>query len=339
MNFNFSLPFEGEPTPLESHRTEDMVILGGGPAGLSAAIYAARANHSPLLLSGPEPGGQVATTTLVENYPGFLDGVQGPELARIMQEQAEKFGARVAYDTVTAVDLQVRPFRLTGEANEYRARTLIVATGASATKLGVPGERELTGRGVSYCATCDGYFFKDKEVVVVGGGDSALEEGLFLTKFASRVTVIHRRDALRAGPVLQSRARQNTRMQFVWNSVVTEVLGEGKLEAVRLRDVHSGNETVLPAAGLFIYIGHQPNTDLFKGQLEMDEHGYLVTDKWMRTSQGGVFAAGEAADPRFRQVITSAGMGAAAAMEAEKYLAEHAEAVLASSSATLPLGV
>ncbi len=323
MNLDFSLGLETGHKAADSERVEEVVVLGGGPAGLSAAIYAARANHSPLLLTGPDLGGQVATTTVVENYPGFLDGIQGPELARVMQEQAEKFGARVVYDTITAVNLLERPFQLTGETGTYRAQTLIIATGASATKLGVPGERELTGRGVSYCATCDGYFFKDKEIVVVGGGDSALEEGLFLTKFASRVTVIHRRDTLRAGALLQKRARENPKVNFVWNTVVTEILGSSQVEAVRVRDVVSGTERVLPTAGVFVYVGHQPNTQLFAGQLDLDAHGYLITDKWMRTSVEGVYAAGEAADPHFRQVITSAGMGAAAAMEAEKYLAEH----------------
>ncbi len=320
---NFSLTLGSTLTQSDSKQVEDVIILGAGPAGLAAAIYAARANHTPILLTGHELGGQVATTTTVENYPGFVDGILGPDLAQVMQAQAERFGARIELDTVTSVDLSQQPFHLIGESGEYRARSLIIATGASPNKLGVPGERELTGRGVSYCATCDGYFFKDKDVVVVGGGDSALEEGLFLTKFASRVTVIHRRDTLRAGSILQKRAHENGKMNFVWNSVVTEVLGDGKVEAVRVRDVVTGAESVLPTAGIFIYIGHRPNTDLFAGQLVMDTQGYLVTDKWMHTSVEGVFAAGEAADPRFRQVITSAGMGAAAAIEAEKYLAEH----------------
>jgi thioredoxin reductase (NADPH) len=330
---NLNLSFETE-APLGEGKprgVQDVIILGAGPAGLSAAIYAARANHSPLLITGQDIGGQVATTNLVENYPGFTEGITGPELARVMQEQAERFGAAVEYDSVTAVDLSKRPFRLTGERSEYRSRALIIATGASPTKLGVPGERELIGRGVSYCATCDGYFFQGKEIVVVGGGDSALEEGLFLTKFASRVTVIHRRDTLRAGAILQKRARENSKVNFVWNSIVTEILGDTKVEGVRVRDLSADEERVIPTNGVFVYIGHQPNTQLFKNQLQMDEHGYLVTDKWMRTNVQGVFAAGEVTDPHFRQVITSAGMGAAAAMQAEKYLAENTEEVLLAS--------
>ncbi len=306
-------------------RVEEVIILGAGPAGLSAAIYAARANHSPLLLTGQEIGGQVATTTLVENYPGFTDGIMGPELARVMQAQAEKFGARVEYDSVRSVDLSQRPFRLNGDNGTHMTHSLIVATGASPIKLGVPGERELTGRGVSYCATCDGFFFKDKQVIVVGGGDSALEEGLFLTKFASRVTVVHRRDTLRAGKLLQKRARENPKMDFIWNTVITRVLGTSRVEGLCTQNVNTGEERVLPTAGIFIYIGHRPNTELFRDQLAMDEHGYLITDKWMHTNVQGVYAAGEITDPRFRQVITSAGMGAAAAIEVEKYLAEHSE--------------
>ncbi len=325
MDLKLSFETGTPPQVQEPRRVRDVIILGAGPAGLSAAIYAARANHAPLLITGQDVGGQVATTNLVENYPGFTDGITGPELARVMQEQAEKFGAQVVYDTVTSLDLAERPFRLVGDRSEYRSHTLILATGASPTKLNVPGERELVGRGVSYCATCDGYFFQGKEIVVVGGGDSALEEGLFLTKFAARVTAIHRRDTLRAGAILIKRARENPKMNFIWNSTVAEILGNSKVEAVRVRDVISGEERVVPKHGIFIYIGHLPNTQLFKNQLEMDERGYIVTDKHMRTSIEGVFAAGEVTDPRFRQVITSAGMGAAAAMEAEKYLSEHAE--------------
>ncbi len=322
MNLNLSFEPEAPLSEATPRGVQDVIILGAGPAGISAAIYAARANHSPLLITGQDIGGQVATTNLVENYPGFPDGITGPELARVMQEQAEKFGAAVEYDTINTVSLSERPFRLVGERGEYRSRALIIATGASPTKLGVPGERELVGRGVSYCATCDGYFFRGKEIMIVGGGDSALEEGLFLTKFASRVTVIHRRDTLRAGAILQKRARENPKMSFIWNSVVTAIVGAQKVEGVRVCNRATGEERVISTEGIFVYIGHQPNTALFKGQLEMDEHGYVITDKQMRTNVPGVFAAGEVTDSRFRQVITSAGMGAAAAIEVEKYLAE-----------------
>ncbi len=325
MNLKLSLDSDVKRNGADTARVRDVVILGAGPAGLSAAIYAARANHSPLLLTGQEIGGQVATTNLVENYPGFTQGIAGPELAQVMQEQAQKFGAQIEYDVVNKVDLRERPFRVSGDMSEYRAHALVIATGASATKLGVPGERTLTGRGVSYCATCDGYFFQGKELVVVGGGDSALEEGLFLTKFASRVTIIHRRDTLRASAVLQKRARENPKINFIWNTIVTEIIGTSKVECLRLRNVQSGAEHVFPTSGVFVYIGHKPNTQLFQGRLEMDELGYIVTDKWLHTDVDGVFAAGEVTDPHFRQVITSAGMGAAAAMQAEKYLAEHSE--------------
>lgn len=318
-DLNSTLDIENERPAVER-----VMILGGGPAGLAAAIYAARANHAPLLLTGHEIGGQVATTDLVENYPGFVEGVQGAELAREMQAQAERFGARVVYDTITRVNLFERPFHLIGAEREYRSHSLIVATGASATKLNVPGEREFTGRGVSYCATCDGYFFKKKEIVIVGGGDSALEEGLFLTKFASCVTIIHRRDTLRAGAILQKRAREHPRIHFLWNGLVEEILGSQRVEGVRVRNVVNGETQRLLTDGVFIYIGHKPNSNVFEGQLELDAQGYIATDKQMRTNIEGVFAAGEIADPHFRQVITSAGMGAAAAMEAEKYLAEHA---------------
>jgi len=313
------MPATGEPT---TDKLFDVIVIGSGPAGLTAALYAARAHLDVLVLTGSEIGGQVALTSEVENYPGFPEGIQGPELVQRMQEQAERFGARVELDTITAVDFQRHPFVLTGYNGNYLARAVIVATGASPRKLQVPGEAELTGRGVSYCATCDGWFFQDKEVVVVGGGDSAMEEGLFLTKFARKVTVVHRRDQLRASKILQKRAFANPKMDFIWDTVVTEILGEEKVEAVRLKNVKMGEERVMPIDGVFVFIGHIPNTSIFQGQLEVDERGYLVVDRRMHTSVPGVFAAGEVADPIFRQVITSAGMGAAAAMEAEKWLAE-----------------
>ncbi len=299
-----------------------VLILGSGPAGLAAALYAARAEMEPVVLTGMELGGQVALTYTVENYPGFPEGVGGQELADLFQKQAERFGARVVMDTATEVDFSQRPFRVKTYAGEYLADSLIIATGASPKHLEVPGEKELTGKGVSYCATCDGWFFKDKEVIVVGGGDSALEEGLFLTRYAKKVTIVHRRDTLRAGAILQKRARENEKVDFIWDTVVTAILGDEKVEAVRLQHVKTGEEREMPIDGVFIFIGHRPNTELFRGHLEMDERGYLVVDKRMRTSVPGVFAAGEVADPIYRQVITSAGMGAAAAIEAVRFLQE-----------------
>lgn len=318
MSFQFSL--SAPETSAPEDKVYDLIIIGSGPAGFSAALYAGRAHLDTLVITGNEIGGQVATTWEVDNYPAFPDGITGPELVERMQKHAEKFGAKVEMDYVTAVDLSKRPFTLTGYSGQYKARALVIATGASPRKMAVPGEQELTGRGVSYCATCDGWFFQDKEVVIVGGGDSALEEGLFLTKYASKVTVIHRRDELRAGPALQKRARENSRIHFIWDSVVEEVLGDTAVTAVKLRNVKTGETTELATDGVFVFIGHIPNTDLYAGQLEMDDHGYLVTDKRMLTNIQGVWVGGEAGDPTFRQVITSAGMGAAAAIEAQRWL-------------------
>ncbi len=297
-----------------------VLILGSGPAGLAAALYAARAELEPVVLTGIQLGGQAALTYAVENYPGFPDGVGGAQLGELFQKQAERFGARVEFDSANEVDLSQRPFLVKTDAGEYLADTLIIATGASSNQLQISGENELTGRGVSYCATCDGWFFKDKKVVVVGGGDSALEEGLFITRYASAVTIVHRRDALRAGPLLQKRATEHPKVNFLWNTVVSEVLGTEKVEALRLKNVQSGQETILETDGVFIFIGHTPNTQIFKGQLEMDSLGYLKVDDKMQTSKAGVFAGGEVADPHFRQVVTSAGMGAAAAIQATRYL-------------------
>jgi thioredoxin reductase (NADPH) len=300
-----------------------VLILGTGPAGLSAALYAARASLDPVVLTGMSHGGQVSLTHIVENYPGFPEGIGGPELVDLFQKQAERFGARVEFDTATAVDLSSRPFKVNTYSKEYLADTLIIATGATPRKLEIPGETELTGRGVSYCGTCDGWFFKEKDVVVVGGGDSAIEEGLFLTRYATKVDVIHRRDELRAGAILQQRAQANEKMGFVWDTVVTDILGADKVEAVRLQNKATGETTERPVDGVFIFIGHTPNTELFMGQLEMDDQGYLISDTSMKTSVPGVFVAGEVADPHFRQVITSAGMGAAAAIQATRFLEEN----------------
>ncbi len=310
------------PAASEGPERTKLLILGSGPAGLTAALYAARAGLEPLVLTGLEIGGQVALTHIVENYPGFPEGVGGQELVDRFKAQAERFGARLVMDTATEVNLQTRPFQVKTYGNVYETDALIIATGASPRKLGVPGEAEFTGRGVSYCATCDGWFFQDKDVIVVGGGDSALEEGLFLTRYARTVTVVHRRDQFRAGALMQKRARENPKMSFVMNTVVTEILGDEQVTGVRLRNVVTGETYEKPIDGVFIFIGHIPNTDLFKGQLEVDERGYLKVHDWVVTSIPGVFAAGEVADSVYRQVITSAGMGAAAAIRAGHYLDE-----------------
>jgi thioredoxin reductase (NADPH) len=298
----------------------EVLILGSGPAGLSAALYAARADLSPIVLTGMELGGQVSLTHLVENYPGFPDGVGGAEMVELFQKQAERFGARMEFDTATEVDLSDRPFRVKTYHKEYLTDTLIISTGATPVHLNIPGETELTGRGVSYCATCDGWFFKGKDVLVVGGGDSALEEGIFLTRYAKSVTVVHRRDELRAGKILQNRAMEEPKIDFIWNSVITEIIGTEAVESVHMKNVITGEEFDHSIDGVFIFIGHRPNTQLFNGQLDLDERGYLVTDFTMNTNVPGVYVAGEAGDPIYRQVITSAGMGAAAAMQAIRFL-------------------
>lgn len=300
--------------------TKDLLIVGSGPAGLAAALYAARAELSPLILTGMTLHGQASTTDTIENYPGFPEGIGGTELGQLFQTQAERFGAEITMDMVTSVDLQQNPFIVKTYSTTYAAKAIIISTGADPKKLNVPGEKKFTGRGVSYCGTCDGWFFKDKDVVVVGGGDSALEEGLFLTRFAKSITVIHRRDKLRASAILQKRAFTNEKMRFIWNSVVTEILGEGSVDGVKLENVETNEVSVLPTDGVFVFIGHKPNAELFEGQLELDDLGYILVNHMMETSVPGVFAAGEIADPHFRQVITSAGMGAAAGIQATRYL-------------------
>lgn len=300
---------------------EQVIILGSGPAGLSAALYAARAECAPLVLTGTDLGGQASLTNMIENYPGFPEGVGGVELATLMQKHAENFGARIEMDTVTGVDLSKRPFVIRTYSKSYLADSLIIATGASPVHLNIPGEQEYTGRGVSYCATCDGWFFRNRRVVVVGGGDSALEEALFLTRFAMEVVLVHRRDAFRAGAILQSRVHSTKKIQVLLNTVVDEIKGDDGVKKITLTNVKTGQKTELETDGVFIFIGHRPNTELFKGQLEMDERGYLKVNLLQATSVPGVFAAGEAADPNFRQVVTSAGMGAAAAIQADRFLA------------------
>jgi thioredoxin reductase (NADPH) len=303
-------------------KVHDIIILGSGPAGYSAALYAARAHREPMLITGNEIGGQVALTYEVENYPGFPEGLTGPDLVERMQKHAEKFGTQIQMDYITEVDLSKPPFRLKGYSGEYYAKALIISTGATPRKLGLEQEVRLTGRGVSYCGTCDGFFFREKEVVVVGGGDSALEEADFLTKFATKVTIIHRRDSFRAGATLQSRVARNKKIGVIWNSVIEEILGDDKVTGIRLKNVETGEIWEQPTDGVYVVIGHIPNNQMYEGQLDID-NGYIVVDSQMRTSIPGVWAAGEAADSVFRQVITSAGMGAAAAIAADRWLSEH----------------
>src|SRR5216117_873530 len=301
----------------------DLIIVGGGPAGYTAALYAARANLNPLVIEGVTFGGQLMITSDVENYPGYPEGVLGPAMMQDFRRQAERFGADFITDDVTAIDFSERPFRVEVGGDVYYARAVIVATGASARQLGLESERMLQGRGVSYCAVCDAAFFRSKNVVVVGGGDSAMEEAIFLTKFADKVTVVHRRDEFRASPIMLDRARANPRIEWITNAVVDEVLGDdGKVTAVRIRNLNTGEKTDLPTDGLFVAIGHDPNTGLFLEQLDHDEAGYLeVQPGSTATNIKGVFAAGDVADHTYRQAVTAAGTGAMAALDAERFLA------------------
>ncbi len=305
----------------------DVIIIGSGPAGLTAAVYTARANLRPLVIEGEpssssdQPGGQLMLTTEVENYPGFVDGVMGPELMAYFRAQAARFGTEYLTAKVSRVDLSERPFTVWVGDHEHRSRSVIVATGARALSLGLPNEQRLMGHGVSTCATCDGFFFRGTEIAVVGGGDSALEEAIFLTKFADKVSVIHRRKELRASKIMQERAFKNDKIHFVWDSVVTDVLGDGMVSGVRVRNVVSGEETSIPVAGVFVAIGHVPNTTLFQGQLDMDSTGYLLTqDGSTRTNVEGVFACGDVQDRTYRQAVTAAGSGCMAAIDAERWL-------------------
>ena len=317
---SFSLGSFSKSAPSGEEKKVKVLVLGSGPAGLTAALYAARAELEPVVLTGMEFGGQAALTHTIENYPGFPDGVGGSELGDLFQRQAERFGAKVEFDTANSVDLSSRPYKVVADNGTYLADSLIIATGARSNHLNIPGEVELTGKGVSYCATCDGWFFKDKRVVVVGGGDSALEEAIFLTRFATKVTIIHRRDSLRAGKVLQKRAFDNPKIEFIWNTVVEEATGTEKLALLKLRNLETGESKNHETEGVFMFIGHSPNSQMFVGQLDMDDLGYIHSNMYMETNKPGVFVAGEVADSHFRQVITSAGMGAAAAIQATHFL-------------------
>ena len=299
---------------------EQVVIIGSGPAGLTAAVYAARADLRPLVIEGFAAGGQLMLTTDVENYPGYPDGIMGPEMMGLFRKQAERFGTRFVSSDVTRVDVSSRPFGIWVDATEYRADAVIVATGASAQWLNVPGEEKLRGHGVSACATCDGFFFRDREIVVVGGGDSAMEEALFLTRFASKVTVVHRRDEFRASKIMATRVLTHPKIKVRWNTVVEEVLGADSVTGVRLQDTVTGDQSVLDTEGVFVAIGHTPNTELFSGQLDLDARGYLLTYRGTATSVAGVFGAGDVVDSTYRQAVTAAGMGCEAAIDAERWL-------------------
>ncbi len=308
--------------PHSQEGVESVTILGTGPAGLTAAIYAARANLKPLVAEGEQPGGQLTITTEVENYPGFADGVLGPELMANFRKQSERFGTRFIQGNVVKADLAKRPFTLEfADGRVVKTQTLIISTGASAKWIGLPSERKLLGKGVSSCATCDGFFFRNLDIAVVGGGDTAMEEATFLTRFAKSVTVIHRRDTLRASKIMQEKAQKNPKIKFVWNAAIEEILGEKEVEGVRIRDLVKNETYDLPFKGVFVAIGHEPNTRLFQGQLKLDAAGYLLTEAGStRTNIPGVFAAGDVADHVYRQAITAAGTGCMAAIDAERYL-------------------
>ncbi len=311
---------------VEKDQTYDVVIIGGGPAGLTAGIYAGRADLKTVIVEKGLPGGQIAQTDEVENYPGFPEGISGPELANRMAEQAKKFGAEIVMDEVTGLEVQPDGFLVKGFEKNYKGRTVIIATGANPKKLGVPGEDKFYGRGVSTCATCDGFFYRDREVVVVGGGDAAVEEGIYLTKFAKKVTIIHRRDQLRANKVAQQRAFANPKIEFLFSHVVTEILGEDQVTGVRVKNLKTGEEYVYPTDGVFVFIGSVPNTGFLKGVVELRPDGYIEVKDEILTSVPGIFAAGDVADPIYKQLATSVGAGTRAAMTAEKWLAEREEA-------------
>jgi thioredoxin reductase (NADPH) len=305
----------------------DVIVIGSGPAGYAAALYAARAKLNPLVFEGSvTAGGALMTTTDVENYPGFPDGILGPDLMDSIRKQAERFGAELVADDVLEADLAATPKVVKTHAGEFRGRTIIIATGSSYRELGIPGEKRLSGHGVSWCATCDGFFFREQDIAVIGGGDSAMEEATFLTRFARSVTIVHRRGSLRASKIMQDRATSNPKINFAWNSQVVEILGEDRATGLLLRDVETDAESVLPVTGIFVAIGHDPRSELFKGQLATDEDGYLLVDQpSTRTAIPGVFAAGDVVDRHYRQAVTAAGTGCAAALDAERWLADQSE--------------
>ena len=302
--------------------THDVIIIGAGPAGYTAGIYCSRARHDTILISGLLPGGQLMNTTDVENYPGFDEGIMGPDLMQIMRKQTENMGTKIIDDVVTNVDFSQNPFKVSTASTNFEAKTVIVCTGATPRKIGIDGEQTFAGKGVSYCATCDGAFFRDQELAVVGGGDSCMEEATFLTKFASKVHIIHRREEFRASKIMQERALNNEKITVHWNSTVSDIKGDQKVQQVILKDTKTGEETSVDMAGVFVAIGHEPNTELFKDQLELDQNGYIVLNKNTQTSVDGVFSAGDVHDHRYRQAVTAAGYGCMAAIDVDKYLSE-----------------
>lgn len=311
--------------PISSNASDnhfDVAIVGSGPAGYTASIYTSRAKLKTIIISGSLPGGQLMTTTEVENFPGFPNGITGPELMMNMQQQSERFGTKIVIDEVTGVDFKSKPFKIFTGSGQYTAESVLISTGASPRKLGLKSEGDFSGKGVSYCATCDGPFFRNQDIIVVGGGDTALEEATFLTKFGKTVKIVHRRNELRASKILQERAFENPKIEFIWNSAVVNIEGTNKVASVTIKDINTGAETTLSAGGLFVAIGHEPNTTIFKNQLDLDERGYVVLNNNTRTNIAGVFAAGDVHDHRYRQAITAAGFGCMAALDIEKWLSE-----------------